>query len=145
MRFATEILTLKSLNCELRNEMGICKELVQRLRKCKAKHLSFFSCIPTCLNWSVDLIWTWYTIFVCICNTIPKTLLDISFYIHFYLFFEDNEINVKILNFCPPLFYWSFNSNPNKYFKLLNVIFNTSISNNYCFMRDGPFLLVYHQ
>ena len=35
------------------------------------------------------------------CNPILQTLLDI---ISFYLFFKENEINVNIPNFCPPVY-----------------------------------------
>ena len=59
------------------------------LRKCIFKcsdptllisFLSFFSRTPTCLNWSVDLTWTWCST-ICSCFDNPKlqTLLDISF------------------------------------------------------------------
>ena len=50
--------------------------------------LSFFSCTPTWLNWSVDLIWTWcWIIFVCFCIPILQTLLDISFKMYLFICF----------------------------------------------------------
>ena len=43
--------------------------------------------------------------FLCFCNRILQTLLDISFYIYLFICFKDNRINVNIPNFCPPIWY----------------------------------------
>ena len=51
----------------------------------------------------MDMIYS--IIFSCFENPILQTLLDICFlYLLFYLFFNDNEINVNIPNFCPPVY-----------------------------------------
>ena len=71
----------------------------------------FFSRTPTCLNWSEDLIWTWYSIiFSCFENPILSTLLDICFYIHsFICFFNDNKTNVNIPQLLSPgILQWSW-------------------------------------
>ena len=87
------------LNLDLLQQYKKEKPLVicRCLRKCIVKcgdptllisFLSFFSRTPTCLNWSVDLTWTWYsTIFSCFDNPKLQTLLDISFYIYSLIYF----------------------------------------------------------
>ena len=58
--------------------------------------------------------------FSCFDNPILQTLLDICFYIYFFIFyFNDNKINVNIPNFCPPVYIQLsiihlFNENPYK-------------------------------
>ena len=65
----------------------------------------FFSCTPTWLNWSVDLIWTWcWIIFVFLYPNTANFTRHVFLHLSIYLFFKENDINFNILNFCPPVY-----------------------------------------